>query len=275
MEASAAAASLTLEVTPIGLKRRLRQAVARMLYEPRTDPVVVLGNQKTGTSAIAHLLADHGGLSKTIDVPELWYPTLAGLLRGELDLAVVVRANPKPFAAELLKEPNLTFMYPAVRRVFPGARYVFVNRAPGQNIRSILNRMRLPGNLDDLAQGSWKIPASWAPAFDPTVFETGSTHYVDMLADRWNRAADVYLEHRDEMVAVRYEDFVRDKVGTVAALARELGLPARRDVSDVADVQYQPRGDRAVSLEEFFGPRNLLRIERICGSRARACGYQG
>lgn len=244
-----------------------------MLYEPRADPIVVLGNQKTGTSAIAHLLADHCGLSKTIDVPELWYPTLADLLRGELELSEVVRANPKPFSAELLKEPNLTFMYPAVRRAFPGARFVFVNRAPGQNIRSILNRMGLPGDLDDLAQGEWKVPASWAPAFDPSVFATDSTHYVDMLADRWNRAADVYLEHPDEMVAVRYEDFVRDKAATIAALARALELPARRDIAAAVDVQYQPRGDRAVSLEEFFGPRNLLRIERICGSRARACGY--
>ena len=40
------------------------------------NPIIVLGNQKSGTSAIAHLLADYGGLSRTIDIPPcgcLWY----------------------------------------------------------------------------------------------------------------------------------------------------------------------------------------------------------
>ncbi|MFW5795351.1 MAG: hypothetical protein ACOCV1_07710, partial [Bacillota bacterium] len=34
---------------------------------------IVIGNPKTGTSVISSLIANYGNLTKTIDIPEIWY----------------------------------------------------------------------------------------------------------------------------------------------------------------------------------------------------------
>jgi len=253
------------------LRKDLRRRLDRLRFEPHPSPLLVLGNQKTGTSAIAHLLADCAGLTKTIDIDVLW-PLIRHLRAGSLDLAEVVAQNPRPFSRELIKEPGLTFLYADLRRVFPDARYVFVNRDPRENVRSFLQRTGVPGDLEHLDPDAWDIPASWRGAFDPGLWQSDRTHYVELLAERWNQAADVYLKHPGDMTLIRYEDFVADKRGTIEALVRDLGLTAARDVSDRVDRQYQPRGRRQTPLE-FFGAANLARIEWICGSRMRAFGY--
>lgn len=253
---------------------RLRRALERIVYKVNTHPVIVLGNQKTGTSAIAHLLADYCNLSKTIDISELWAPTIVHLLQDKIELSTIVRKHPKPFSRDLIKEPNMTFIYDRLRCVSPCAQYIFVNRDSRDNIRSFLNRMGIPGNLQHLEVSDWDIPELWKPALYPKIWQIQYTHYIDILAARWNRAADVYLENRNEMVLVRYEDFVADKVGTIESLAQQLGLPQVNDISDKVDIQYQPRGkDRNVPWEDFFGQENLMRIERICGSRMQKFGY--
>lgn len=255
-----------------GLQKRLKRRLNRLLFQPRSDPIIVLGNHKSGTSAVASLLADCGRLSKSIDIPELW-PLSEGLMHGTLELAEIVAQFPKPFSRELIKEPNLTFFYPAVQRVFPEARYVFVNRDPRSNIRSFLSRCKLPGDLAELDADAWEIPASWRWDFDPVAWRSEYTHYIDLMAERWNRSADVYLEQPDEMLMLRYEDFLADKRGTIEQLAADCGLTDLHDISAKVDVQYQPRGTSRTPLD-FFGGENLLRIERLCGSRMREFGYE-
>ena len=254
-----------------GIKKRLRRAFDRLLYEPHPSPILVLGNQKTGTSAIAHLLADWAGLSKTIDVSEM-REFLTPLMLGECDLASMAQKLPKPFSRELIKDPNLTFMLDDLRRIFPAGRYVFINRDPRENLRSFLSRMKIPGDLPELGDHADQIAKGWETVFDTKIWKTQSTHYVDKLADRWNRAADVYLENRKDQILIRYEDFRTDKLASIEALAHTLGLTQKGDISDKLDVQYQPRGTQ-VSPLEFFGAENLGRIERICGSRMREFDY--
>jgi len=58
--------------------------------------VIVLGNQKSGTSAIAHLLADLTGLSKTIDLPRPIRADGHSLVRKELPLRAFVKKTPRP-----------------------------------------------------------------------------------------------------------------------------------------------------------------------------------
>ena len=254
------------------LQKRLEHRLNRLLFQRRSDPIIVLGNHKSGTSAVASLLADCGQLTKSIDIPELW-PRSEGLMHGTLDFEEIVAEFPKPFSRELIKEPNLTFFYPAVRRVFPAARYVFVNRDPRSNIRSFLSRCKLPGDLAELDVDAWDIPHSWRWDFDPVAWRSEHTHYIDLMAERWNRSADVYLEQPDEMLLLRYEDFLADKRGSIEKLAAACGLRDCRDISDKLDVQYQPRGTSRAP-RDFFGPENLLRIERLCGSRMREFDYE-
>jgi hypothetical protein len=234
----------------------------------------VLGNQKSGTSAIAHLLADYGGLSKTVDIPESWWPTLKDLLSGTLRLVDFAQRYKHRFSSDLIKEPNFTFLYSQLKELHPKGAFVFIIRDPRDNIRSLLNRVGVPGNVESIEHASLRIPNNWRPLFDADLWALEAEHYIEILAARWNRAADVYLEYPDEMILIRYEDFVADKTGAIERLARDLGLPRVNDISDKVDIQYQQRGDRNVSWEEFFGAENLMRIERMCGGRMTKFGYE-
>lgn len=255
--------------------RRLRRLGARLRgifarVEPR--PVIVFGNQKSGTSAIAHLLANMCGLTKTIDIQPLMGAAGHAIMAGERRFADVVRQHPECFATGLIKEPMLTFFADQVLDAFPEARAVMVVRDPRDNIRSLLNRRGLPGNLDELSD---ELRASLGErvTIDPRVWGGAGENYVGVLAHRWNRAADAYLQHAARLELVRYEEFMADKQGSLERLARRLGLEPVHDVSALLDVDFQPRGARGAVWREFFGARNLARIERICGERMARLGY--
>ena len=267
-------------------KARLRSAVKRVsgsnpfsrlleraLYSVNPEPVIVLGNQKAGTSAIAHLLADCCDLSKTVDIPELWPPAIVRILKGQDSLAALAGRHPRRFSRDLIKEPHLTFVVPQVTELWPRARCVFVVRDPRANIRSILNRLRIPGDLTDFDVDDFDMPEAWKPIFDPEVWGTDQRHYIGVLADRWRQAALVYLRQRERMVLVRYEDFIAAKVQVIESLAGELGLTAVKDISSSVDIQYQPQGDHSESLQRFFGSDHIRLIDEICREEMHPFGY--
>lgn len=247
-----------------------------LLRRPRSDNtrIVILGNQKSGTSVIAHLLADFGDLSKTIDIPEIWGRNLTKLLRGETILSDLSRRYPHRFFAQLVKEPNLTFFYTDLKSIYTDAQFVFILRDPRDNIRSILNRLDLPGDLKRLDEATHPIPHSWRLIFDPALFNFGEMdHYIDILSMRWNHTVDVYLKNRDAFHLITYEAFSANKVRTISTLAADLGLPKVHDISAKIDIQYQPRGNREISWIDFFGQENLHRIEMKCEKQMLQLGY--
>lgn len=245
-------------------RRRIAQLLERFIYSVNPGPIIVLGNQKAGTSAVAHLLADCCGLSKTVDIPELWPPAIIRILQGEEKLAALARRHPRPFSRDLIKEPHLTLIHPQLSELCPDARYVFVVRDPRSNIRSILNRLGIPGDLTELRVDDYAMPEYWKPVLRSGVWGTDHEHYIGILADRWRQAALAYLRQRENMVLLRYEDFLEAKVQAIELLARELGMTPINDISEKVDVQFQPRGDHSISLSEFFGCRHLETIDRIC-----------
>ena len=142
----------------------LRPAVYRF-YRIREAPIFVLGNQKSGTSAIAALLAKACGLSYDID--------LGGLRVREYER---IYADPTPqtlravlrdratieMSKAVVKEPNLTFLAARLRALHPRARHVFIVRDPRANIRSICNRLQLPGHLASIDTADYpEISPMW------------------------------------------------------------------------------------------------------------------
>jgi len=253
-------------------KSDTKTIIRRAFPQVNKDAVFVLGNQKSGTTVIAALLSDFSGLSSTLDI-RTWTVEEQDLLHeGRLSFGDFVQKHRFEFSSELIKEPALTFLYHEVRKYFTLPKTVFIIRDPRDNIRSILNRVNREGDKPALENFA-EIPQTWQRIIDNRWMGLEYDHYIDSMSARWNRAADVYLENAAEMVLVRYKDFVGDKVGTIKQLARRLGLPCVNDISSQVDVQYQPRGNREVSGEEFFGQENLGRIERICGSRMKKFGY--
>ena len=114
-------------------------------------PIIVLGHQKTGTSVIAALLGEATGKSVTIDMfhhnNKIRPFFREDIFNKKLSLRDFIQANALYFSTDIIKEPDLTFHYEALLNYFPKAKFVFVIRDPRDNIRSILNRLKISGNL--------------------------------------------------------------------------------------------------------------------------------
>jgi len=237
------------------------------------SPIFILGKEKSGTTAIAALLAEYTASSSTLDIPAIWGDKETKIYSGKTSFTDFVQHNKYEFSKDIIKEPGLTFLYPKIKAVFPQATFVMIIRDPRDNTRSILNRLNLPGNLEQLPP-EVIIPSNWEVVLNSKWIGARGNNYIEMLADRWNRSVDVYLNYSKEMFLIRYENFLKDKKKAIEELANRLELPGTNDISDKVDIQYQPRGNRGISWEEFFGPENLRRIEWICGSRMTQFGYQ-
>ncbi len=241
-------------------------------------PVFVLGNQKSGTTAIAALLAECVGETFISDVLYSTKVQLKDVLDESPSLEALACSHPESFRATVVKDNDFTFLYPSLARAFPEASFVFIVRDPRQNIRSILNRLKFPGDLDSLSAEQYtqlrtKLPG-WHTILTGSSFGWSTGHYIDVLADRWVRANQVYLSASDRMTLVRYEDFDAAKRPVIERLATELGFTVVNDISESQDRQYQPVGDRSIAPEVFFGQGNLERLERCCATLMPSFGYE-
>jgi hypothetical protein len=267
--------------------RRAGRGLIR-LYRHRTatvcpNPVFIGGSPKSGTTAIAALLAQATG-SKFSNDP-FWNVfrrdghgfLLPDVLDGTLALECFVQRYPAYFAAGIVKDPDFAFLYRDLRQLFPGSSQVFIVRDPRQNIRSILNRLHMRGDLENLgaderrtlaAEGGWRaILEGRGLGLDE------GANYVGRLAQRWVRGVDAYLASQASVQLLRYEDFVGGKMESIARLADLLGLRLTCDISDRLDRQYQPRGNRSIPMQAFFGRKNLALIEDICAPHMARFGY--
>lgn len=252
--------------------RRLSELTARV----RIAPVFVLGNQKSGTSAVAMLLGQLTGLSVANDLRrEIGEQLIMRIRANQASLADLVRRNRVDFSRHIVKHPNLTLVYEELHRAFPASRFVFVMREPRDNIRSILDRLGLPGTISRIEKEQWaKVPAAWQAILRGDGLGIAAEHPIEVLACRWNFMADVYLQQGRDMKLIRYEDFLMDKLGSIRALAVGLDLQPVADISDRLDQQFQPRGaHRGIDPLTFFGD-NLERITAICRGRMAELGYQ-
>jgi len=240
-------------------------------------PIFVIGNQKSGTSAIAVLLAELTRLSLSMDLEREYLSRSQSYIRmkrGELSFETFLARNRLSFSRDIVKEANLTIFFNELAEHFPASRFVYVLRDPRDNIRSILDRLNLRGDLWQLGQDHYrKLTRGWDTVLDGTWLGLRGENYIEMLARRWNFMVDVYLKNRERIFLVRYEEFVRDKVGVIELLAQRLGLVEANGISDKVDVQFQPKGNAGVSWRHFFGVENLLRIEEICGERMKTVEY--
>ena len=243
--------------------------------EISSRPIFVLGNQKSGTSPIAGLLARFTGLPLTMDIRrEIERPEIELVRRGEMTLPDFVQRNRLSFSRVIIKEPNLTFVFKALAETFPEARFVFVYRDPRENIRSILNRVRATGDQEALTDEQLReMTVGWRHIFAGEPVGKAGDHFVETLAFRWDAAAQVLFDNESRMTQVRFEDFLRDKIGTIRGLASALDLPEENDIAAHVDFPFQPPGDRGVEWLDFFGDKNLHRIESVCGESMARLGY--
>ena len=229
--------------------------------------LVVTGMPKSGTTAVAMLLGAASGSSVASD--PCYQLDRAGirfrdaLYAGELSLSQLIADNRDFFRAELVKDPNFPFFMDELQTAFPSARFVFVLRDPRDNIRSILNRLELPGRPSDISGVA--MPDPWRRMLEGRAPAVPGANYIECLAHRWRLAYRNYRAAADWMHLVRYEEFDDAKEQTVVGVLEQLGLPHDRGIDHLVDQQFQPKGDRSVSWSDFFAPESLEAIEGICG----------
>ncbi len=264
------------------MRESLRQSLRAMRSTPHADPIFVLGTQKSGTSAIAGLLGIATGLRATIDLQrDLASPLAPMVARGERSFRRFVRHHAEAFANPIVKDPNLTFLLPHLLERWTDAQIVFVRRDPVQTVRSVLDRLGIPGDLASIDEASIEaVPPGWRSVLDSRWCERSSPggepdrprlHYVEELARRCllsDRICDrAIAERAGRTIELRYESFRRSKAASIEALAERLGLEVRdaEALREAVDRPFQPAGRAAAVEPEVFFGANLARLRRVAG----------
>jgi len=215
--------------------------------------------------------------SYTIDIFCFYGDATKQLLTGTRDFEAFVQEARYYFSKDIVKEPSFIAFYDELLDRFPDAKRVFILRHPVDNVRSILNRLDLPGHLDQLDSNHWKqvddISSNWKLILEGTLFGHEGRDYIETLALRWRQAAQLYRQHEDDFALIKYEDFNAGKKHAIHRLAAQLGLEVTNNIEDLVDVQYQPKGQADVTPEAFFGARNLATIERVVRNEMKALDY--
>jgi len=239
--------------------------------------IVVTGMPKSGTTAIAMLAGAAAGLKVNSDpfnrLDQAGVDFRDALYGGQLTLRELVRRHSRCFAGGLLKDPNFIYL-PEVFEVFAGAGLVFTVRDPRDNIRSLLNRLRLPGRLDATTATGAGISATWRRVLEGRTPDVPGTNYIERLAHRWALAVRNYLDGQQRLQLIRYEEFMQGKVAAVEATLAAIGIPGGQPIEHLLERDFQPRGQRGVDPREFFGAVELESIERICGPEMARLGYR-
>lgn len=242
------------------------------------DMVIVAGMPKSGTTVIAKLLGEAIGKSVCSD-PFYQLDTMKvnfrnDLYDGKLALRALWSRYKKVFSGIVIKDPNFAFLIQEIKTTFPEAKLVFIVRDPRDNIRSILNRLKLPGDPNNANLEVIRKYTAWFNLLAGKVPYIQGENYIEVLSWRWKKVAETFLEFQREGIEIRYEDFCKNKNNAILDLGRKLGFTELSDVSHLVNIQYQPKGDTSVNLEEFFGKKQLDVIERITGSVLREFGYE-
>ncbi len=237
-------------------------------------PIIVLGNHKGGTTVIAALLGRLSALPVSFGLKrQINRPQFDQVNSGQLPMEDFVEQNRVAFSRPIIKENQLLFLFEALHRRFPEGQFVSILRDPRDNIRSLLNRLDLPGDRE-CSFRELSVGRAWHQVIDNRWLGIDCEPYIEQLAHRWNRAADIYLANRQRMHLVQYEKFCANKLQVLADLAKQLGIPHDNDITPWLNMQYQPRGNRSISWPKFFGRHNLERIETICRDRMSQFQYQ-
>lgn len=251
--------------------RHLRERAAR----PNPEAVVVFGNQKSGTSAVAGLLGQLTGRSVTLDLELEWRaPSYQRVWQGDMPFSAFVRRNARGLSRDIVKEPNLLLLWPEYLQHFPAVRKVLVVRDPRDNLRSLLDRLGVPGDRQDLSPADRVANGpGWELYLSGDWLGLGERSYLEVMAWRWNLGAAFWAANRADTVLVRYEDFLADKEGVLRRTAQAVGLSPIHSVADALDRPFQPAGRGNRSWLNVFGGANLRRIETACAAGMREFGY--
>lgn len=221
--------------------------VTQPILSPSKRQSWVFGLPKSGTTVFAKAISVKANQSILLDTPLLWGTSMAPLTKEEVTL--IRERHPVTFSTRIVKEPNAT-MYPeAVLNAVPDSKHLLLVRAPVDNIRSHLDRVRIPGNATSIE--GLEIPPAYKRFFE----RNSDLPPALALARRWKRAHANTIWKGEQTAIFFYEDLIKKPELVVEKAVQHLGLPSVNSVDSVLATQFQSRGkNRKVEAETFFGP---------------------
>jgi hypothetical protein len=208
----------------------------------------------------------------------MWYKQIK-LYNGEIELEKFISENPHRFAKELVKEPDLTFLYDKITKIFPKSKVVLIVRHPVDNIRSVLDRVNiapndLPINIKKMDEMDIIDPWKWFVSGE--VLENNPTNKIPYtIAYNWVYTVNLYLNNKESIYLIRYEDFIEDKIKSINSYCEGLNIEKINDISHLVDKQYQPKGEnKGKDVNKLFSEKVIENIEYICSSGMQKLGYK-
>lgn len=249
----------------------------RKSFDGGENLIVVTGMPKSGTTAIASLLAEATGSSLCSD-PFFQLDGKGVIFRddifsGNISLLDLWEEHFKIFSGKVVKDPNFPLLMDDLVKAMPKAKFVSIVRDPRDNIRSILNRLNLPAGPKLAALNGLDIGATWLNILNGLSPKLAGENYLEVLAWRWRLSAEGLIKHRDLCVEIRYEDFLKNKESEILKACDSLGYKKRNSISHLLDVQFQSKGDSSASWEEFFTTEYLTQINKIVEPCLKEFGY--
>ena len=254
----------------------------RLFYSPAKTKVIVLGFQKSGTTAIASLLARACGVELSSDP---LYHTDFGkgeqaemLLSRNTDSGPIFTDFPKLFGSPMIKDPDFIYAFDDISQIYKNAKFIYITRNPLDTIKSICGRLGITRNMMDTipAMTSTKANLHWQSILNgnlPKLRGCYKKSFIENLAHRWQLSTDIYLAHAENMFLCRYEDFLGDKEKVIVEMVNKLDLENKKSIGDYVDTSYQLSGNIRISSAEFFGTKVVSEIEDICASGMASFGY--
>jgi hypothetical protein len=243
--------------------RLKKERIKSLFVKPNKKPIFILGNQKSGTSAICGLLGEATNSTYVIDFVGAWSPYISNLINNKTPMSKFIKQNSWAFSHQIIKEPNLTFVASKLVTAFPNSDFIYVVRNPFDNIRSILNRLNMSGKCSQIDDFS-NFNETWTSILKGTDLGIESNNPIEVLATRWNCSIKQYLENPNRFILVRYEDFNLDKVGCIKKLASNTHLPFSNDIKSLTEKNFQPKGDNSQKILDYFGEKNHKLIKENC-----------
>jgi hypothetical protein len=244
--------------------------------KPNFKPIIITGNQKSGTSAIVSLLGEATGKSYIVDVFFRMGSVEERLLSKKINFRCFLEKARMYLCNDIIKEPEFILFTEEIKATFPDSRVVFIIRDPFENIRSILNRLNLTANeaqnIKAIDRPLVKDSPLWDLLYHKNVPYEGDNLF-EKLVYRWLYSIEqIDKFDSDSLIVIKYETFTNNKIDFIEDLARKLNLPLHHNIEHLINYNFQPKGKKE-DKSKFFTLEQINKIEDVCREKMDLYGY--
>jgi hypothetical protein len=116
---------------------------------------------------------------------------------------------------------------------------VFVVRDTRSNVSSFLDRLDLPRNRRKVADELKSLTYKWRDLFNKNIWRLQGSNYINLLTERWWKAANIYLSDSSLMKIIRLRVFCTTRLELSTSLMKTSADIKKFDIMGKTDMKYQ------------------------------------